>query len=102
MAETSFTTGPWEVDGLIVTDGRRDLFSGCLPPDATDEETANCNLIAAAPELYSTNERAACALLDLVNILRESGSWDQAFLDEVEAEARASFSALAKARGEAA
>ena len=61
MSEAKFTKGEWYVPNcddctvlqVVAKDAKKHLFSFCDEPfDHDDEDFANANLIAAAPEMY--------------------------------------------------
>lgn len=86
MSETKFTHGPWMLSGqqkisngkrlIAITQGRLEVNNGL------DENMANANLIAAAPDLYN-------ALETLTTYCEIKGIPTDA-----------AYAALAKARGE--
>ncbi|MEY4684603.1 MAG: hypothetical protein RLZ25_1062 [Pseudomonadota bacterium] len=92
MSETRFTPGPWtktDFDGgrmsEVRVEGRLACLLHCFGKKPTNEDTANLNLIAAAPELYEALER-----IESNPCLKDMNYYTQ----------EAVKSALAKARGE--
>ena len=99
MAETRFTPGPWEYDGMVTDDHGHGWF---VRPCAartisvegrTDEEAdANAHLIAAAPDLYNALNR----IMDYAH----TGASVKDIIPEDQPQFIAAYAALAKARGE--
>jgi len=107
--ETKFTKGPWAAN--VWTCGRRSVYKALRtgnrgtpeiaeiwPTHDDDEHRANANLIAAAPEMYESLEKAWHALIDAAEELTTGNHHTppELFMDRA-----ASIDALlAKARGE--
>ena len=99
-----FSPGPWVADrGVVISDGGRWLSSmlwGAVDgPDGytADECHANCQLMAAAPDLLA----AAVALVEMIDTHRRVYGHEKAgyVIDDNE-QWRAVRAAIAKARGE--
>ena len=90
-----FTKGEWSYDaksGLIMTDAENlecNIICDMMPTDNMEEETANANLVACAPDMYGLLSSISKEARDYVNRGGKCTTW----LREVE-------SLLAKARGE--
>ncbi|CAH9016161.1 putative coil containing protein [Vibrio phage 466E53-1] len=89
MSEAKFTKGPWFYDNYMLVDGSVRVVHGNITITyhgaANDQDIANANLIAAAPEMYEM-------LTNLAEIMRNAKiSYSTA--DEID-------KLLAKARGE--
>lgn len=98
MSERKWTPGPWVIEGR--PPNMKVFFSGTIPGNRRspcmmldDDQEANANLIAAAPDLFEALETL---LRKFKNCARSHGNDDET-IEEATAPTRA---ALAKARGE--
>lgn len=104
MSETKFTPGPWKVDGLYIEE-KSGYHAGDwiakiseFEDEYKEEERANANLIAAAPDLFYALYGCADMLTEAAKQFRQRGDTGHATLCLMHAgKAQA---AIAKARGE--
>lgn len=104
MSKAKFTPGPWKSSGLYIEE-KNGEFSGDwiakiseFTDDYRQEQEANVNLIATAPDLYYALSGCADMLSEVAKQLRQRGDIGHATLCLMHAgKAKA---ALRKARGE--